>query len=140
MQASAQTPVMDPYDWLPSYGETKVSFRYESSTLDTEIFYDHEADDRTETRKKVLRFSGVCAFFVAASPGVEITCINYTGRAASGELVEYLQSDGACLWRDHLKTKSQIRHFQMFFMSANKRLEVFAEDWQLLEQPFAPVS
>jgi hypothetical protein len=50
-----------------------------------------------------------------------------------GALIEYKESAPADAWSLHFGLNSKkIRHFQLFFLSENKRLEVFAKDINLI--------
>lgn len=131
MLASKPLKICDPYEWLPSHGETKVEFTAKGLTLEAEVFY--ELAMGSEGKKKLV-FDGVCSFAVSAAPGVEITRIEYEGLDASGCLVEFDDSEAARMWDQHFSwEKKTIRHFQIWFLSANEQLVVFAEKYRLVE-------
>jgi hypothetical protein len=127
--AGGPNVVADLYEWLPPYGETAVSFRCEGLDLFVEVSYDDESNGVAEEKKRTVRFSGVCAFYVAACPGVDLTCVKYSDGTGSGAVVEYTESEAARMWREKLEHRQRpIRHFQVFFLAENRRLEVFAEE------------
>lgn len=126
--------VLDLYEWLPPHGETSVSFHCQGLDLVVEISYDDESSEAAATLNKTIRFAGVCAFYVVASPGAEITRVQYSELRASGAVVEYTESEAARMWQDALAHRQKpIRHYQVFFLAENRRLEVFAEDCTSLE-------
>jgi hypothetical protein len=127
MLASKPKRVVDLYDWLPTYGETRVEFVARELTLQVEVFYDSASGSE---EKKKLVFGGVCAFFVSSVPGVELLRFQYEGTDASGALVEFENSEAARMWRESAPWRST-RHYQVFFLAANMRLEVFAEEFRL---------
>lgn len=121
--------MLDLYEWLPPYGETAVSLRCEGLELMVEISYDVESSGVTTLEKRTVRFTGVCAFYVAASPGVDLTRVEYSEVTPSGAVVEFVDSEAAHMWQDSLGHRQRpIRHYQVFFLAENRRLEVFAEE------------
>lgn len=129
MLATNPKRIADLYEWLPSYGETRVEIVTRELTLEVDIFYDSESG--SERRKKLV-FNGVCSFAMSSVPGAELMRIKYEGIDASGALVEFENSEAAQAWREHATWKGT-RHYQVFFLAANKRLEVFAEECRLAE-------
>lgn len=99
LSAGSPKVVLDLYDWLPPHGETTVSFRCEGLELIVEVAYDQESSGETPSGNLAIRFSGVCAFFVVVSPGVEMTRVNYDNMDVSGALVVYPNSEAARLWQ-----------------------------------------
>jgi hypothetical protein len=126
MIAKKTKVVFDLYMWLPHYGETRIEFTAKDRQLEVAVFYDNEADSESS---KTITFSGVAWFMVSAVPGVEITKCNYDGIDATGSLIEFEHSEAALMWQNCLPWRDKIvRHYQVFFLSENKRLEVFAEE------------
>lgn len=130
MQAGQFQSMMNPYEWLPSEGEIRISLRLEVGELFVDVVYQGE-DDATEMCK-TIKFVGVCSFYISSMPGVNLLAVNFEKVPFSGHLVEYTESEAALAWTEHLKYR-QVRHFQIYFMSENKRLEVFAGAWQLID-------
>ncbi len=127
MYVSHPKEVLDLYDWLPSYGETKMSLKFEELTLSVDIFYD--SDLSTELEKKTIYFTGVCDFLVSSTPGVDITCFKYEPWNSLGCIVEFTNSEAAELWKKHFKpNERQIKHFHFYLLSVNQQIEVFAEN------------
>jgi len=133
--ASKPKVVFDLYEWLPSYGESKVFFRTTAeSSLEVEILYDVSSEGAKLSKKKSILFDGVCSFCVSACPGVSVTSIDYHGSVEPGALMEFTDSEPARLWQRHFSwRKNLIRHFDLFFMAENLRLEVFAEECRLID-------
>jgi hypothetical protein len=126
MHAGSPEVICDLYEWLPSYGESKVTCSFEGMDLRVTVFYDGASPD---SERKVLHFSGVCAFALSAFPGEAPMSFECTdSKAPLGSLVEYKQSEAAERWRAHFGVADRrIRQFQVIFMSDNTRLDVFAE-------------
>jgi len=125
--------VLNLYEWLPSYGETKVSFRAEGSELTVDIFHDSKSD-KSIAVKRTLSFTGVCCFFVTVIPGVAFTQFEYERADNSGALIEFENSEAARKWQKQLPWReTPIRHFQLFFASLNQQVEVFAENFHLTD-------
>jgi hypothetical protein len=128
MRAGPMTPVMNLYEWLPPQGEISASFYCEGRDLRVEVQY--ESEDDSMPLSKTIVFSDVTSFYIAATPGVQALTIQYDQVALSGELVEFEASDAAKAWSKHLGS-GRVRHFQVYFLSENRRLEVFAQRWHL---------
>lgn len=132
VSAGSPEVVLDLYDWLPPYGETAVSFRSEGLELVVELAYDQEGPGETSSGQLAIRFSGVCGFSVISSPGLELSRVKYDNIDVSGALVLYPDSEAGRLWQGVLNHRQQsIQHYQIFFLAENKRLEVFAEEFQV---------
>lgn len=135
MKAGRNTIVLDPYNWLPGYGESGVRVRSEGLTWIVEIVY----DDRSGTRllKRELRFSGVCSFWMAAYPGASMLAMEFEcSENAPGELgalLEYPDSEAALAWKRHFEGLFAVKHYAMRFLSENRQMHVFARDVVLTE-------
>lgn len=129
VSAGSPKVVLDLYEWLPAHGETTVSFRCDGLELVVEVSYDDESSGATALNKRAVRFTGVCAFYVVASPGVDLMRVKYSNMTVSGAVVEYTNSEAARMWQERLDHRQRpIRHYQVFFLAENRRLEVFAEE------------
>jgi len=128
MQAGQFKTLMNPYEWLPPYGETRISIRFDGNELSVDVVYD---DEKSEAESlKTIKFTGVCSFTLSSIPGVNLSALVYEKVALSGHLVEYEDSEAAKAWTEYLKYR-QVRHYQVYFLSEKRRLEVFAGSWQL---------
>lgn len=123
--------VHDLYNWLPSYGESKVVCHYDNRILNVDIFY--EVDNSDELLKKTLVFTNVCFHLFSACPGVDLLNINYQGhKLPLGSLIEFEKSEASKKWNEHFEwAKTSYRHFKLFFIAENYRLEVFAQQFDL---------
>jgi hypothetical protein len=131
MLATKCRSVLRLYDWLPSYGEHRIRCRFDNMQLFIDVFYD-SADKSTEQCQTIV-FTSVCDFRVSCCPGVELGAIEYVDPeklTLTGDLVEYEESEAAEAWSQHFGDK-KIRHFDVFFLSDNSHVEVFAESWEL---------
>jgi hypothetical protein len=131
MIATDSQLILDIYKWLPSYGENFVKCIFKNGNLFVEILYDGKDD--TEI-KKTLIFRHACFFSFSSFPGVEISKIEYGEIKNLGGLNEFKTSTAKELWTSNYgRLGIDIRHFFILFLSANKRLEVFAQDFLLEE-------
>ncbi|HEY4784836.1 MAG TPA: hypothetical protein VIH57_02250 [Bacteroidales bacterium] len=127
MKAEKPEVIFNLYDWLPSYGENKVKLNLEEDNLSIDVFFDSKED--SPELKRTLYFSNVCYFVYSSIPGVELMNINYSKPKDLGSLLEYKESDAANNWNAHFNfSNHRVRHYQLFFLSQNKRLEVFAQN------------
>ncbi len=131
--------VLDPYEWMPGYGESGVETRSEGLDWIVEITYDDNT--RTELLKRHLRFLAVSAFYAAAFPGRSVLDVEYgedAPRDCLGSLLEFPNSEAAAAWTDYWRkswpdTKRVIKHYSIQFLSENQTMEVFAEGFELTE-------
>lgn len=125
------TIVLNINEWLPSYGENSVSVSCEDGKLQVTIIYD--SDSSNEEAKKIISFSETCFFMFSSFPGIEMLDVNYEKSQSLGDLIEYKESSLANEWSSHFKFyDKKIRHFQILFLSANKRLEIMATDFNII--------
>jgi hypothetical protein len=128
MHAGQPTPVFHLCKRLPSYGENRVNIRSDGTELFVDIL--HDGPDDSPEQSLTLAFRHVCCFHFASVPGVNLLDIEYEKSSSVSDLVEFEDSEAAKAWTEHFSgSKSRVRHFQVFFLSANNRLEVFAEDF-----------
>ena len=128
MQTGEFKTLMDLYEWLPPYGETSISTRFDGNELSVDVVYDDE--DSSSERSKTIRFTGVCSFMISLIPGVNLSALIFENIPQSGHLVEYENSEAAKAWTEYLKYR-QVRHYRVYFSSENRFLEVFAGSWQI---------
>jgi hypothetical protein len=67
-------------------------------------------------------------------PGVSLLNVTFE-KVAIGHLVEYEDSEAARAWSEHFHRR--IRHFQLFFLYENQRLDVFGEAYSLQDATYA---
>lgn len=122
--------VLNPYEWLPAYGESGVNFYSDGSDVILEIGY--ESDEGEEKLKREIRFNGVCAFYKSAFPGASgLINISYEGKWPIGSLIEFEQSDVASAWSEHYPGRSNIKHYLMQFTSENIQFHIVATGYVL---------
>ncbi len=122
---------LDPYDWLPGHGETKVGIRKERADLIVTVTYDDDAIER----QRELRFSAVCSFYMQTFPGPMMLGIE-AGDAnliLRGVMVEYPDSEAAAAWTRHFNDARAVRHYSIAFLAENLLLTVWADSVALSE-------
>jgi hypothetical protein len=134
VRVSAAKQVLNPKEWLPSYGESSVTFRSEDTDVVVSILYETEKDGVTLVKRE-LRFVGVCSFCKTAFPGPAIpSAIAYDGTglaAILGSLIQFERSDVADAWSAHFANRPNIKHYVMQFLSENVEIEVLASGYSL---------
>ena len=123
--------VLDPYEWLPGYGENTVKIATEGTELVVAVTYDRDA----EVRGRVFRFTSVCSFYWQAFPGPSLLDVE-GGDAAlllRGVLVEYPDSEAAMAWSRHFGNSREVRHYSILFSAENRLLVVLAGEVSLKE-------
>ncbi|WP_448132729.1 hypothetical protein [Stenotrophomonas rhizophila] len=145
MLIGAPRSIFNPYEWLPGYGESTVSFRSEGLDVVLEVAYEREApdDERDEAMTMLtreIRFSRAHSLIKQPFPGSTLFAFDAgSGRYTLGELTEFTQSDWAAgslaAWRSiSSHTPPSLRHFSIQFMAENVAFHVLAEDVVLLEE------
>ena len=129
MKAGRELVIMNPYDWLPSDGETSVYLEHVGGDLLVIVEYDGE--DRIEHKEILFKDAG--SFNKAPFPGPHLLDIEVDlGSNVLGALVEYPESEAAAALAAHYRSYScwerVVRHFRIFFLSANISLNVFAQE------------
>jgi hypothetical protein len=87
------------YEWLPSYGETRVSFRCSGLELVVSIVYDSATGVESS---RTITFGHVCFYNVSLSPGVNLLDIEYDDVLLPGNLIEFENSSAAAAWNDYV--------------------------------------
>lgn len=129
MKAGRELVIMNPYDWLPSAGETSVYLEHVGGDLLVIVEYD--GADRIEQKEILFKDAG--SFNKGPFPGPNLLDIDAPlGSNVLGALVEYPQSEAAAALAAHYRSyacwERVVRHFRIFFLSANISLTVFAQD------------
>jgi len=153
--------IIDPYDWMPGYGESGVSFHSSGAYMVLEITYDEwdtETQKGTGLLKRAMRFSFARYFIRTPFPGanpfrpesmpgrlstdqveaaLEEARVPPTGREF-GCLVEiegsrFVEVCKAWYRREAHGYSPNFRHFQIEFLSENEMFHIIAEDVTLSE-------
>jgi hypothetical protein len=117
--------ILDPYDWLPGYGENAIALQTEGTDLLVAISYDGE----NGPSERELQFKGVCSFYMQTFPGpsmLQEMPVDATP-LLRGLLVEYPDSNVALSWRNHFGGLRKLRHFSIAFSAENRLLVVVAD-------------
>jgi len=134
METGRSVEILDPYDWLPAYGETAVELCLRHGDLIVRIEYDET--DGGEPRAKEMIFRSVCAVHESSVPGVNLLDLGYSVEDATPltSLVEYPDSEAALAWTTHFGNSRACRHYRIYFMAENLKIEVFAQEIVLHER------
>jgi len=136
--------ILDPYEWLPGYGESRVSFRSVGADVVLEIEYDG-ADIGTDGAEEIpsltreLRFKGARSFMKTPFPGEPMFELSGKPDALSlGDLTEFEESEFLERTTEAWRSVSShapplLRHFCILFLSENLAFNVLAEDVILSE-------
>lgn len=137
--------ILNPYEWLPGYGESKVSFRSVGADVILDVEYERDASDIDGVdvvlglRREIV-FKFVRDFVRTPFPGS--TFFEFEGDSSKfglGELTEFVDSEfvRVSLESPHSASSGElsgIRHFSIQFLSENVAFHVLAEDVLLLEE------
>lgn len=138
MKISQPRLILDPYEWLPGYGESRVSFHSVGSDVVLSIEYENEVLVNNEEVVLALRrevaFKSVRCFIREPFPGGAL--FEFDGDPSElrlGKLTEFIESE---LVRDNLKAwrsvsshePPRLRHFSIQFLSENLTFHVLAVD------------
>lgn len=130
--------ILDPYEWLPGYGESRVSFRSVGSDVILDIEYEKEVvvdgEEVVLALRREIAFKSVRYFIREPFPGGAI--FEFGGGASEfrlGKLTEFIESE---LVRENLKAwrsvsshePPKLRHFSIQFFSENLSFHVLAVD------------
>ena len=131
---SGAVRVLNPYDWLPSSGESDLEFRSEGLNVIIDIFMPPNSGSSTR-HKRELRFFGVSSFRKESFPGPVVpTGVSFDNVDISGllgSLIEFERSDVADAWSAHFQGRHHIRHYVMHFLSEQVSIGVFATGYEL---------
>lgn len=132
--------ILDPYEWLPGYGESKISFR--SLGTDVIIDVDYEKDmsasdskhEATALCRREITFKNARYFFKSAFPGSIVFEFERNSKKFSvGKLIEFVDSefakDSLRVWESMSGSNTlKVRHFCIQFLSENVGFHVLAEE------------
>ena len=132
MEAGRCIKVLNPYEWLPSYGENSVQIYIDGMNLTVLVAYD--GDDEAQQQKKI-RFNKVAGFYKGSFPGPKMLGVTYNTKdnekISLGNLVEFPESEAARIWTIHYQGIWNVKHYKWTFLSENIMLEIFAEGVQV---------
>ena len=145
---------MNPYDWFPGYGESKLwpSFQ-QSGKLFIDIDYD-SPEDRNILLSRRLSFTHVFDSRISFFPGsgLPIDIPRAAPKVATdgqveresefnprriGALEVYPGSSTAASWRARFPNL-EMRHYVLRFLEEKYQFDVIAEDWHLGEERIVP--
>lgn len=138
--------ILDPYDWLPSDGESSISFRSNLDDVIIEIVYENKItaldidNEDVLLSKRELTFKRVAYFIKGKIPGTNF--FEYDEKSLNfviGTLTEFLYSEFAknsmeIYYRVSNHAAPDMRHFSIQFMSANINFDILAEEVYLSEE------
>ena len=134
MEAGRCIKILDPYEWLPGYGENSVHIHMDG--MDLTVFVAYDSEDGTQKQKKI-KFNKVGGFYKGSFPGPKMLGVTYNTKDDEnifiGNLVEFPESEAARIWTAHFKGIWTVKHYKWTFLSENTMLEIFAEGVQIEE-------
>ncbi|WP_286916094.1 MULTISPECIES: hypothetical protein [Pseudomonas] len=130
--------ILDPYEWLPGYGESRVSFHSVGSDVLLDIEYEKEvvvdSEEVVLALRREIAFKSVRCFIREPFPGGAIFEFEGdSGEFRLGKLTEFIDSEWV---RNNLKAwrsvsshePPKLRHFSIQFLSENLAFHVLAAD------------
>ncbi|WP_145316649.1 hypothetical protein [Pseudomonas sp. SJZ080] len=139
MKISQPKLVLNPYEWLPGFGESKVSFRSVGVDLVLDVEYekdifDADGSEELSIVRREMVFKNVHSFIKLPFPGSVL--FSFLGDASEfglGELTEFRESDfvrnSLDSWR--LLTSLEpprLKHFSIQFLAENMAFHILAEE------------
>jgi hypothetical protein len=102
--------VLDPFDFLPGYGENDV--RVSTHGLQLEVVIEYDGPDHLPAMKTLV-FEGPVSFTKQSFPGVNMRNIvsEKANRPMLDGLIEYPDSELAAAWQKHFSGLLEIKHF-----------------------------
>jgi len=132
MEAGRCIKVLNPYEWLPSYGENSIQIYMDGTDLTILVAYDSE--DGVQKQKKI-KFEKVVGFYKGSFPGPKMLGVTYNTKDdeknSIGNIVEFPESEAARIWTAHYQGIWNVKHYKWIFLSENIMLEIFAEGVQM---------
>lgn len=137
MKISQPKLILNPYEWLPGYGESKVSFRSAGTDVILDVEYERdvqgvESAGAVQSLRREITFKSVRAFMKVPFPGSII--FEFDGdsnKFGLGELTEFLDSELVKIMGVGLSVSvgesPLVRHFSIQFLSENVAFHVLAE-------------
>lgn len=130
--------ILDPYEWLPGYGESKISHHSVGSDVILNVEYEKEvvidSEEVVLDLRREVEFKSVRCFIREPFPGN--TIFEFDGDPSElhlGKMTEFMDSElvrnNLTAWRSvssHAPPK--LRHFSIQFLSENITFHVLAAD------------
>ncbi|MFJ4055631.1 hypothetical protein ACIPZC_19550 [Pseudomonas sp. NPDC089743] len=137
--------VLNPYEWLPGYGESKVSFRSIGADVILDIEYERdvpgaEGADAVQGLRREIVFKSVRAFIRMTFPGsMFFEFYGDSSKFGLGELTEFMASEWVSSSMEVCGSlsdgsSSEVRHFSIQFLSENVAFHVLAEAVSLSDE------
>ena len=140
--------ILNPYEWLPGYGESKVSFRSIGTDVVLDIEYERdvpgvEGADTVQNLRREIVFKSVRAFVRVPFPGsMFFDFYGDSSKFGLGELTEFMGSEWV---RSSVEVcgsvsaggSSEVRHFSIQFLSENVAFHVLADAVSLSDEQLA---
>ena len=123
------TVVFDPYEFLPPHGESAITSKFENNALNLRVTYDDE--ERNKEQSFELIFRNAIFHKIESFPGVDGMKYNYEYGNEISSLLEFGFSDLKNAWEEHFKGVFKFSHFKIFFLNANKSVEIICESYSL---------
>lgn len=122
--------VLDPYIWMPDYGESSVKYHFDGGNLILSLSYD--TDEGLATKNII--FQHVVWFSHATFPSPFPNNIEYidSGELISGSLIEFQSSEAVLPINKHFK-HWKFKHYSWVFLSENKRFDIICEKFSIQE-------
>lgn len=144
MKIGGRKFILDPYEWLPGYGESRVKFFSNGLDVTLSIEYDkvESEGDSYEEVKRELHFLGASLFIRQSSycGGIfqYIDEANDLSKNNLGSLCEFIKSDFLLLFQASDKSgySKSYRHFNIHFLSENQIFHILAKDFTLSDEIF----
>lgn len=128
MKAGRCIEVLNPYDWMPPYGENGVSLVNQG--LDLVISIGFDGPEGLPNHKELL-FTHAQFFCKSSFPGPRMLVLDPARTIDPellGALVEYPESEAAVVWSDHFGGLWKMKHYRIAFLSENLMVEVIANN------------
>lgn len=138
MKIGQPRAIFNPYDWLPGYGESKVSFHSVGADVVLDIEYEREepgvnGEALLRLRREII-FKWTSNFIKVPFPGMDIFEFDGASEGFSlGSLTEFIESEmleNNLTFRASLSSGRlpKLRHFNIQFLSENIAFHVLSED------------
>jgi len=147
MRISRPKKIVDPYDWLPGYGESGVAIVSENLNLTIVVKYDREdpSSGKISVATREFRFEYAPAFLRQPFPGG--FSFEVSGDATDlklGALTEFQSSEFVDRYLSGRATIAsgpapRMRHFSIQFLAENLDVHVVAVDVSLSEEVIVPM-
>lgn len=121
--------VFDPYMYMPSYGESEIEVICKGNFLELSIFFDDEKTSKENCLK--INFKNTVFHKLESFPGVKGMCLEYKYGDVFSSLIKFSESEYKTAWEDYFKGLFKLSHYKIFFLNANKSVEIICEDFQV---------